>query len=131
MVFQTDRATPLFSDAWTPSTSGSYAGTCIFLVVLAIIARCLVALKTVQESRWRDREARRRYVAVNGKLPLAERITNSPDAKQMTLSENGVEQSVVVVERSGSQGLPRPWRFSVDPVRAVMDVLIVGVGYLL
>lgn len=129
MVFQTQNDTPLFSNTWTPSSSGAYAGTCIFLIVLAIVARCLVAFKALQESRWRDREARRRYVAVNGKAPLAEQVSNSPDAKHMTLSENGLEETVVVVERRHS--VRRPWRFSVDPVRALMDVVIVGIGYLL
>lgn len=129
MVFQTQRQTPLYSDSWTPESAGAYAGTCIFLAVLAIVARCLVALKAVQEARWLDREAARRYVAVNGKLPLAEQIASGPDARRMTLTENGVEETVVVVERK--RAAARPWRFSVDPVRACLDTVIVGVGYLL
>ncbi|RTE68732.1 hypothetical protein BHE90_016889 [Fusarium euwallaceae] len=129
MVFQTERQTPLYSDDWTPSSAGAYAGTCIFLVVLAIIARCLVAFKAVQEARWLDREAARRYVAVNGKLPLAEQIASGPDARRMTLTENGVEETVVVVERK--RAATRPWRFSVDPIRAFIDTVIVGIGYLL
>ncbi|KAJ4133075.1 hypothetical protein NW754_015884 [Fusarium falciforme] len=129
MVFQTQRQTPLYSDSWTPESAGAYAGTCIFLAILAIIARCLVAFKTVQEARWLDREAARRYVAVNGKLPLAEQIASGPDARRMTLTENGVEETVVVVERK--RAAARPWRFSVDPVRACLDTVIVGIGYLL
>lgn len=129
MVFQTETATPLYSSAWTPSNAGAYAGTCIFLVILTIIGRLLLAYKAVQEARWLDQEARRRYVAVNGKLPLAERISNDSDASQMTLSANGVEEKVVVVERK--RATTRPWRFSVDPVRAVLDTVIVGIGYLL
>ncbi|KAJ4321089.1 hypothetical protein N0V84_005558 [Fusarium piperis] len=129
MVFQTQRQTPLYSDSWTPESAGAYAGTCIFLAILAIIARCLVAFKTVMEARWLDREAARRYVAVNGKLPLAEQIASGPDARRMTLTENGVEETVVVVERK--RAATRPWRFSVDPVRACLDTVIVGIGYLL
>ncbi|UPK91783.1 hypothetical protein LCI18_002718 [Fusarium solani-melongenae] len=129
MVFQTQRQTPLYSDSWTPESAGAYAGTCIFLAILAIITRCLVAFKTVQEARWLDREAARRYVAVNGKLPLAEQIASGPDARRMTLTENGVEETVVVVERK--RAAARPWRFSVDPVRACLDTVIVGIGYLL
>ncbi|KAM0439676.1 hypothetical protein ACHAPT_000768 [Fusarium lateritium] len=129
MVFQTQRQTPLYSDSWTPESAGAYAGTCIFLAVLAIIARGLVAFKAVQEARWLDREAARRYVAVNGKLPLAEQIASGPDARRLTLSENGVEETVVVVERK--RAATRPWRFSVDPVRACLDTVIVGIGYLL
>ncbi|KAK7419545.1 hypothetical protein QQX98_003314 [Neonectria punicea] len=129
MVFQTETATPLYSTSWTPSGPGAYAGTCIFLVVLAVVGRCLLALKAVQEARWLDREAARRYVAVNGKIPLAEQVAVSPDARQMTLSANGAEETVMVVERK--RGVSRPWRFSVDPLRAVLDTVIVGIGYLL
>lgn len=129
MVFQTNTETPLYSSAWTPSSDGAYAGTCIFLVVLALIARLLLALRTLLEARWLDRDVHRRYVAANGKIPLAERIAHSPDAKQMTLSENGIEETVFVVERKTT--VARPWRFSVDPVRAALDTVIVGVGYLL
>ncbi|KAF4449313.1 hypothetical protein F53441_7385 [Fusarium austroafricanum] len=129
MVFQTETRTPLYANSWTPANAGTYAGTCIFLVVLAIIARVLVAFKAVQEARWLDREAARRYVAVNGKIPLAEQIASDPNARRMTLSENGVEETVVVVERK--RAAMRPWRFSVDPVRACLDTVIVGIGYLL
>lgn len=130
MVFQTDTATPLYSNAWTPGSSGAYAGTCIFLVVLAVIARLLLAFRTLQEARWLDRDANRRYVAARGTAPLAERLSHDTDAKQqMVLSENGVEETVVVVERKKT--VARPWRFSVDPVRAALDTVIVGVGYLL
>ncbi|KAF4969052.1 hypothetical protein FZEAL_10306 [Fusarium zealandicum] len=129
MVFQTERETPLYSASWTPSSAGAYAGTCIFLAVLAIVARGLIALKAVQEARWLDREAQRRYVVVNSKIPLAEQVASSPDARRMTLSENGVEETVVVVERK--RATTRPWRFSVDPVRACLDTVIVGIGYLL
>lgn len=131
MVFQTDQATPLFSSAWTPRSSGAYAGTCIFLVVLAVLARVLVAFKAAQENRWAAQDARRRYVAVQGKGPLAEQIARDPEAKtQVVLSENGVEETVYVVEE-GRHSSTRPWRFSVDPVRALLDTVIVGIGYLL
>lgn len=132
MVFQTDTSTPLFSSAWTPASSGSYAGTCIFLVVLAIIGRCLLAFKAIQEARWLDRDAKRRYVVVNNggsSAPVSERLSADSEAKLMTLTANGVEENVMVVERRGHEG--RPWRFSVDPLRAVLDTVIVGVGYLL
>lgn len=131
MVFQTDQATPLYSTAWTPQTSGSYAGTCIFLVVLAALARALVALRATQEHRWYENEKNRRYIAVKGKGPLAEEIAAHPEAKKMTVaSSNGPEEDVVVVEQR-RVNRPQPWRFSVDPVRAVLDTVIVGVGYLL
>ncbi len=130
MVFQTQTATPLYANAWTPRSSGAYAGTCIFLIVLSVAARLLVALRTTQEARWLDRDAARRYVAARGRVPLAEAVAHDPHAKEMVLSANGVEESVVVVARTAATA-PRPWRFSVDPVRALLDTTIVGVGYLL
>lgn len=129
MVFQTETRTPLYSSAWTPESASSYAGTCIFLVILAIIGRCLIAFKSIQEARWLDQEAQRRYVAVNGKTPLSEQMATSSESKRLTLSENGLEETVVVVERR--RAVTRPWRFSVDPLRALLDTAIVGVGYLL
>lgn len=131
MVFQTNIQTPLYANSWTPHHAGAYAGTCIFLIALTVIARLLVAFKTRQERIWADKDAQRRYIVVNGKEPVSERLSRDPDAKSMTmmLSENGVEERVVVVERKHSP--VRPWRFSVDPVRAAMDTVIVGVGYLL
>ncbi|KAM0737740.1 hypothetical protein ACQRIT_007744 [Beauveria bassiana] len=130
MVFQTKTATPLFSDGWTPRSSGAYAGTCIFLIVLSVVARLLVALRATQEARWADRDAHRRYVTARGRVPLAEAVVHDPEAKTMVLSANGVEESVVVVARKEA-ATARPWRFSVDPVRALLDTTIVGVGYLL
>lgn len=130
VIFQTVRDTPLYSAVWSPASEGAYAGTCIFLVVLAIVARLLIAYRSVQEARWHDRHVRSRYVAAAGKAPLAERVSQDPDAKSsVVLSENGVEETVMVVQRKDVA--PRPWRFSVDPVRAALDTVIVGVGYLL
>ncbi|ATY61284.1 Ctr copper transporter [Cordyceps militaris CM01] len=129
MVFQTQTATPLYADAWTPRNSGAYAGTCIFLIVLSVVARLLVALRATQEARWLDHDAQRRYVTARGRVPLAEAVAHDPEAKTMVLSANGAEETVVVVARKDAAA--RPWRFTVDPVRAVLDTTIVGVGYLL
>src|SRR3954452_21536665 len=52
MTFKNSHNTPLFSNAWTPSSSGAFAGTCIFLIVLAVIDRCLIAFKAVMERHW-------------------------------------------------------------------------------
>ncbi|KAK0733635.1 Ctr copper transporter [Lasiosphaeria miniovina] len=128
-VFQTSQATPLYSTGWTPSSTGAYAGTCIFLIMLALAFRGLLAAKTWQESRWLDAELNRRYVVVNGKAPLAATLSRDSLAKNLVLSENGVEESVVVVKKRASH--LHPWRLSVDPVRAALDTTIAGVGYLL
>jgi hypothetical protein len=114
---------------WTPTNVGEYAGTCVFLIMLATIFRGLLAVKAWKETAWLDAEFNRRYVSVAGKLPKAQRISSSSDCKRMILTENGVEEDVMVV-RKRSMGI-RPWRITTDPVRAVMDTVIAGVGYLL
>jgi len=128
-VFQTSMATSLYSTSWTPNSTGTYAATCIFIIVLAAIFRGLLALKAWQENRWLDKELNRRYVVVNGKAPLAENLSRDSLAKPMVLGANGVEENVMVVAKRTTHA--RPWRLSVDPVRAVIDTVIAGVGYLL
>lgn len=129
MTFFISKTTALYSNMWTPSTDAGYAGTCIFLIILATLFRGLLAVKAWKESAWLAAETNRRYVTVAGKGPKSERISLDSDSKNMVLSENGVEENVVVV-KTRSMGI-RPWRLSVDPVRAVMDTIIAGVGYLL
>lgn len=129
-VFQTSPNTPLYSMQWTPSTAGGYAATCLFLIALGTLLRVMLALKAVQEARWLDRELQRRYVAVKGALPLADRVSHDSLAKPVTLTANGVEEQVMVVRKQTHTHL-RPWRLSVDPLRAVIDTVIAGVGYLL
>lgn len=129
MTFFSSTSTPFLSDAWTPHTVGGYAGTCIFLIILATLFRGLLAVKAWKETAWLDAEFNRRYVTVAGKLPKSERISQDSDSKRMILSENGVEEDVVIVQKRGMN--VRPWRITTDPVRAVMDTVIAGVGYLL
>lgn len=76
-----------------------------------------------------DAEFNRRYVTVAGKPTKAERISSDSSSKRMILSENGVEEDVVVVKKR-SMGT-RPWRITVDPIRAAMDTVLAGVSYLL
>jgi hypothetical protein len=120
MVFNTNINTPLYGSVWAPSTPGAYAGTCIFLVVLAMIARVLLAVKARQEARWRDRETHRVYHS-----------SGDAEARKtaLSVSDNGVEETVVAVDHRRTA--VQPWRLSVDPLRAVLDTVIVGVGYLL
>ncbi|MCJ1311514.1 hypothetical protein MMC25_005186 [Agyrium rufum] len=130
MTFVTSTSTPLYSKRWTPSSSAAYAGTCIFLIILAIIFRALFAVKSIAERRWLNKEMNRRYVVVRGRSPESERIEQSSDAKDGTLiSENGLEEKVKVVRRHMSP--TTPWRFSVDLPRALLTTTIAAVGYLL
>lgn len=129
MTFFTSSVTPLYSAMWSPTTVGQYAGTCIFIIILATVFRALLAVKAWKEVQWLDAEFNRRYVAVAGKLPKSERISQDSDSKRMILTENGVEEDVVVVKKR-SGGI-RPWRLTTDLPRACMDMTIAGVGYLL
>lgn len=129
-IFFSAMDTPLYSEQWTPGSAGAYAGTCIFLILLAMAFRGLLAAKSVAEQRWADAELARRYVVVAGKQTFGERLSQDQSAKDMVLSANGVEENVRVVGKN-RVGAGKPWRFSVDPARAGMDVVIAGVGYLL
>lgn len=130
MAFFTSTSTTLFSSAWTPGSTGAYAGTCIFLIFLAAFFRGLAAGKHVLEHRWLDQELNRRYVVVRGIPTEAERISSDTDGKNATLiSERGVEEHVKVVRKS--RRTITPWRFSVDLPRAAYATLMAGVGYLL
>lgn len=130
MVFANSQTTPLFSQAWTPSSTGAYAGTCIFLILLAIIDRSLFALKAVMERRWRAAHLNRRYIAISGRSSEAGRIEVDPNAKLSTLiSAYGIEENVKVVHNVADG--PIPWRLTVDVPRAGLVLCIVGVSYLL
>ena len=129
MTFFTSTLTPLYSVMWTPNSAGQYAGTCIFLIILATVFRGLLAVKAWKETAWLDAEFNRRYVSVVGKLPKSERIASDSDSKRMILTENGIEEDVMVVKKR-SMAI-RPWRLTTDPIRAVMDTIIAGVSYLL
>ena len=76
-----------------------------------------------------DAEFNRRYVRVAGKLSKAERISLDRYSTRMILTENGVEEEVMVIKKR-SIGI-RPWRITRDPIRAIIDTVIAGVGYLL
>jgi copper transporter 1 len=124
MVFMTSTTTPLFSSHWTPATLGQYAGTCIFLIVLAFIFRFLLAWKHVQEHTWarRNTELNRLTIATT----TTPSIGDSMDEKEAQTQQVVTEKTVVAEGWGG-----RPWRFSTDLARAAMTTMITGVGYLL
>ncbi|OAA64370.1 rrm domain containing protein [Niveomyces insectorum RCEF 264] len=128
-VFFTATNTALYSMRWTPASTGAYAGTCIFLIVLSVVFRLLMAFKARVESRWLDDELARRYVVVAGKPTLSQQISQDSTAKRMILTENGIEEDVMVLKKRHTH--VRPWRMSVDPLRALLDTVLAGVGYLL
>ncbi len=62
-------------------------------------------------------------------LLLLESLQRQSDSKRVVLMENGVEEDVMIVKKTG-MGV-RPWRITTDPIRAVIDTVIAGVAYLL
>lgn len=130
MVFYTANNTPLYSSDWQPHGTGPYAGTCIFLIILAVLFRGLMAGRHLLEHRWMDQQLNRRYVAVRGVPTEAERIRTESEGKNMILrSERGVEEHVRVVKNHMRS--VTPWRWSVDLPRAAYVTVTSGVGYLL
>jgi len=130
MVFTNSHSTPLYSTSWTPSSDGAYAGTCIFLIVLAVILRILFAAKAVLEHRWLAKARNRRYVLVTGRSTEAGKIEVDVDAKTGSLiTTQGVEENVKVVRSVGRDVMP--FRLSVDLPRAALVTVIGGVTYLL
>lgn len=107
-------STPLYSARWTPSTTGQYAGTCIFIIILAAIYRGLFSYRTVQEHTRRDVDLKRRPVIVSGK--------KQDDGDGLNEKDIGA---------GNRKGRNRPWRISTDVPRALLDTVIAGVGYLL
>lgn len=129
-AFINSQTTALFSANWVPNSAAAYAGTCIFLIVLASTFRCLSALKAVLEQRWLAKARSRRYVIVKGKGTEAAKIDSDPAAKTGTLlTANGVEEKIRIV-RSDSRGVV-PFRLSVDIPRAALVMVMAGTGYLL
>lgn len=126
MVFYTSTSTPLYSASWIPSGTGQYAGTCIFLIVLAVIFRGLLSLKAIVQRKWQQNEMNRQYVLGSGNVQVDGRA----------LQDGGMEKTILIrsedgaVVRNGSSGL-RPWRISTEGPRAILDTVIVGVAYLL
>lgn len=128
MAFFTATNTPLYSEAWTPQNAGQYAGTCIFLIILAITLRGIFTAKSFLEARALEAAMKRRYVVVAGEKAVAEQAN---DASSMSgiLTSNGMQEDVRIV--SAPVKLIQPWRFSVDLPRAALMMVATGVGYLL
>src|SRR6186713_3297251 len=110
MVFFNGMSSPLYCEQWTPNSSGTYAGTCIFLILIAVVFRSLFAVKVFLERRWLDEARNRRYVAVKGMSTEGQMVAENPAAKEAILTVRGVEESVRVV-KTGARGA-QPFRLS-------------------
>jgi hypothetical protein len=128
--FMISTTTSLYSTSWTPSSNGTYAATCIFLIVIASLLRALYAVRAILEQKWVDQALNRRYIVVAGEKPEAEKIMADEDRKSAVLvSPNGVEEKVVVVRRNART--VTPWRTRTDLARAGLFTVTTGVAYLL
>jgi copper transporter 1 len=102
MTFFTSTETPLYSKDWTPSNTGQYAGTCIFLIVLAFVSRGLLALRI-------------RFLA------LWDRRSND----ECRMNAKDVECG------AADKAAREPWRVNKALARAILDTILAGVSYLL
>jgi solute carrier family 31 (copper transporter), member 1 len=113
MTFFYSSSTPLYSMSWTPTSIGQYAGTCIFLIVLATIFRGLLAVRIHFDT-----------------LLFAFRRHRDPD-------EPAVAYINVDTSMAGKGGCAvaangvRPWRTDEAVLRSLLDVILAAVSYLL
>ncbi|KAI8934763.1 hypothetical protein NX059_008451 [Plenodomus lindquistii] len=129
MAFFTSTRTPLYSMSWTPQNAGQYAGTCIFLIVLAIVLRAIFTARSFLEMKAMESALKRRYIVVAGEKSIAEQAMNDGSSITGILTTNGVQEDVRVV--SAPVKHIQPWRFGVDLPRALLTTIAVAVGYLL
>lgn len=116
MVFFKSMVTPLYSLAWTPSSTHAYAGTCIFLLVLAVIHRALITLRSL---------------AFDGNPNLVARAHDRSD-KDSLISERVRPPRVGNLGQQLREKRARhPFLVSVELGRSLLEVFIGGVGYLL
>lgn len=126
-AFFTATNTPLYSNSWTPNSAGAYAGTCIFLIILAIILRAAFTAKAHLDAQAVKSAMKRRYVVVEGEG--AEKLASDANSMTGILTTNGAAENVRIVEAPVHNA--QPWRFSVDLPRAALMTVAAGVGYLL
>ncbi|CAJ2513732.1 Uu.00g018510.m01.CDS01 [Anthostomella pinea] len=116
MVFFQSTLTPLYSMAWTPGGTGSYAGTCIFLIALALTHRVLIALRNMFFN------ARTQHHHQN---PTKIESSSDMDGYPMEAAPEAVGRQL------RSEWNSHPFRVATEATRAVFEVVIGGIGYLL
>ncbi|KAM3416536.1 Copper transport protein [Cercospora zeina] len=103
MTFFTSTTTALYSNTWTPTSQGQYAGTCIFLICLGVLFRGLVALRYRFNTLWTRSIQKQDTAILRPKTALNRDIGSSR----------------------------RPWRINEAATRACLDTVLAGVSYLL
>ena len=74
-------------------------------------------------------EVNRRYVVITKKSNTKERISSDSESNRALLTENGVEEDIMVVRKHMKAA--RWWRITIDGPRAAIDTVIAGILYLL
>ena len=119
MTFFTSGRTALFADSWTPTSDGQYAGTCVFLIVLAVVFRLLLALRPILEMRLWDKRSAGAHAGGVDRLD-----------DQGKLLGGQMKQGVANVGSDVKRGLRR-WTVGTAASRATYEMVLAGVGYLL
>ena len=113
-------------------STAAYAGTCIFLIVLAVISRLFFAWKRSIELSWHDGWTQRRYVRAMGKESVIERQDDIAEkADGGILTTRGLDERIRVLQADRDTPNTLPWRFGVDLPRAGLFTVRAGIGYLL
>ncbi|PVH95906.1 hypothetical protein DM02DRAFT_645064 [Periconia macrospinosa] len=104
MTFSISTTTPLFTTSWTPTSTGQYAGTCIFLIVFAAMYRALLSVRF-----------------------------NFSDILLASFKRAGDDQMVMYAADDDTKRSHRrrPWRAGEAVLLGVVDVVIGAVSYLL
>lgn len=132
MTFFLSANTPLFFPSWTPSDPWGHAATCIFLVLLAVIMRILLASKPILEAAvWRPRRA----ADTHEMLPSNDCCDEDPDRikEQQYLIQSreeargGALRRVLREVKSRSHGP----RLASCGLRALFEMTLAVIGYLL
>ncbi|KAI1302542.1 Ctr copper transporter [Xylaria venustula] len=116
MVFFQNMVTPLYSLAWTPNSTHAYAGTCIFLIALAVIHRALMAFRSL---------------AFNGNPNLVARAHLPADKELLVPERARPPQMGNLAQQLSERRQLHPFLVSVEFARSLLEVFIGGVGYLL
>lgn len=133
MFFTTSTNTALWSKSWTPNSTGAYAGTCIFLIIFAIVSRLIGAGRQYMEQRWRDAAIKRRYIVIadkdGGEGQLSSQLKGETETGVLTT--RGIDETVKIIQAKSRSKERAPFRLSEDLPRSFVYMVQAGVGYLL
>lgn len=138
MTFFTSTTTPLYTPAWQPKTSAHYALTCLFLVLLCIVFRALLAARCNLETLLRALGRARRRPAIERASSFRAEVDEEGDVggdgdgdgdDSLTDEKNQLRDRA---HRKGSKKRTcSNGRGSEILLRALLDTLLAVVSYLL